>query len=549
MRHPCPIPPEKMTCNDPRYKQLYSFGSMCDNAGEGNNIYCNPTFGQWYKSQVLALEAADKDGDSNVPIYSHEFSKGSTRKYTTCSGLAMANHVRRTKEKFIYWFIREGRLVNFFVDFDMSYSEMTPASRQTRCLNYAMEEFLVCFDLALKQQRDEKHNPTFDFDLEYYISRLDGNRLGKESSHLIFHFKSLRLFKDYLHCKHFFAHVLEISNTRHKTKDTNPLYFKAEETQDFRCIADISVYTKNRNWRCISCSKNKANVKDISGALYPVCPSRIETGELICTDISCSYHAQNKFSDSEWCENDPMFIPRTQGGRQMVPIVLEVKALDIGDFKYSGAKRDNSMAFTHNLSMGAFYESRMNMDSNMGGNNNNNNNNNINNASTVLPDTPPLHRTVTIEPTAVDLARIGAAMITSVLKHKASVLRFMDDDFAMISTPTNFECCYKYKRISKRYTHDSKDPDAVLQKTKHLSNHVFFLLKIDHPLPVVYIHCTDDECKEYISAIKRGAVKDFQIQKLRLDNVSDELKQEYERLSLQMMMNTVINSRVFTVMK
>lgn len=546
MQHPCPIPPEKMTCNDPLYKQLYSFGAMCANAGEGNKIYCEPTFGQWYKSQALALEAADKDGDSNVPIYSHEFSTGSTRKYTTCSGLAMANHVRRTKEKFIYWFIREGRLVNFFVDFDLSYSEMTPESRQTRCLNLAMKEFLLCFELALKEQRDDKHNVTFDFDLEYYVSRMDGNRPGKESSHLIFHFKSLRMFKDFLHCKHFFAHVLEISNNRHKNKDTNPLYFKHAETKEFRCIADISVYTKNRNWRCISCSKNKANPKEISGALYPVCPSRLETGDLICSDVTCSYHALNKFTDSEWCENDPMFIPRTQTGRQMVPVVLEVKPLDIGDFKYSGVKRDNSTAFNSKLSTGAFYESRMNMDSNMGVDNNNNN---TNNAHTILPDTPPSDRTVTIAPTVLDLARIGAAMIGSVIGHKATVQRFIDEDFAMISTPTNKSCCYKYKRITKRYIYDPTDPDAVLQTVKHISNHVYFLLRIDHPLPVVYIHCTDEDCREFIFAIKRGEIKDFPIQKLRLDSAPMHLKCEYEKMSLGMLMNTVVNSRVFTTMK
>ena len=531
----CPIPTEKLTKNTPDYKETYSFGENIQGC-RYNEVYSLSNYVRMLGEQDMAFVLRPKD--LPIPIFTWEKPVRAARLFTICSLKAMCDLIRSSGRRFFYYHITQMDPCHFYMDFDLSYDDVHPDYAGKRCVNGAIAEGLECVDVAIAHQRDEAKNAAFAGVTGYTISRLDANKPGKESTHLVLHFNGLHMFENYLHAQYFCALVLHISNTRHPERKDNPNYYFHRKSQTFRSILDFSVFSINRNWRCVGCYKNREDTAKIAGPLYPPCG----TTKLICDILGCPYHTSKCFSDAEFLENSPTFVPRDLATGEPRPIkFLTLPKYEMPDLRRSGGPQPAGRG------QGRITTFMGGGDSSMGGGSGNNSRSTM---AMYTPTTSTLGFATGEENVFAERRHIFSLIARMLSKIKGTDVvyrRLVSDEFARLASNSDHECVYKYKLEHMGYTPAAGE---VLRTEPHDSNHIHYYARIHLPAPAIYVHCTSLNCKKFINDLQgenyRNSVG-FAIQTVDVDvEGNEELMALYRTLVRAYMLKQVFPDDLLT---
>lgn len=517
MQVPCPIPPEKLTKNAPDYLETYSLGEDIPGCA-ANQIYSADNFVEMVPEQKTTFDLRPED--CRIPIFTWEKPTKGGRTFTICSRRAMCNIIRGTTRRFFYWQITQLDPCHFYLDFDFTYADADMAVSGPRCVNAAIKEILECIDIAIARLRDELGNHSFQGVTGYTISRLDANKDTKESTHLNIHFNDLHMFGDYMQAQHFCALVLQISNERHPDRKTNPVYYYHAKNREYKSMLDFSCFMSiNRNWRCIACFKNKPDASKISGPMFPPCGNP----NLVCDTVDCRSHVRHEFTEAEFCENDPTFIPRNPlTGYPRLIHVLTVPRYDMPDI---GRSRPHPIVSPAGLAM---TQSSITGFLDGGGNST---------GSALQSPYGGIGSDELSNTTSSDLFAerrnimcLVATMISRIRDTPVEFARFISAEFARLSSNQDKRCVYKYKVEHKRCRR-SQIPEIP---EEHDSNHIQYCVRINLPAPSVYIHCLSPVCSKFIASLrdKDNQLRfDFEIQMLDVNTPENaELMATYTEL-------------------
>jgi len=548
-----------LTKNLPRADVLFNLGTDIPGC-KYNEVYTMDNFVSYLPRQYMVLNLAkgmapdegsdDDDDDDNdkfdnngndlqIPIFGRQiYGKDRGYEYTICSYRA----IMKTDFVYVNAMFRMGIPLHFYADFDLSIGEVEIETKDgepiVKNVASAMKEALECIDIVIKEEREVYKNPTFAcFDGKYTVSVTYGHREAKESAHIIFHMTGLRMFEDVMHCKYFYYKMLQVSNRRYpNNKRDNPLYFKKQKTGEYVCIMDSGVYTKNRMFRHVGQIKIKADPYPNNGALYPDCGSPT----LVCRNPTCIYHVYRQISEFDFCINDARFIPRNSHGVPFMVERIKMPKLDNPDSRSSrnlfaaaavyGNQGDASlMNFLSggSSSRRAFESPIMPSGMSLGGlsdtnpadlSNSNFANDNMRqgivNASTLYM----MRR---------DIMNMIASMITAKTKYKCTFKDFnpkaKNQEVGLI-TSDSLMCPYLGKRENPRYT-----PTNVVP-VKHETNHIYYIVALNLPMPTVLINCSSPVCSPYVKELSKKDAKErlgFEHMKLNLDDLPEAVKEAY----------------------
>jgi hypothetical protein len=521
-----------LTKNTADYLQTYSFGADITGCA-ANQIYSADNFVEMVPEQKTTFDLRPED--CRIPIFTWEKPTKGGRTFTICSRKAMCDLIRSTQRRFFYWQITQLDPCHFYLDFDLTYDEADMTVTGPRCVNAAIAEILVCMHVAIERLRDVLGNASFQNVEGYTISRLDANKDSKESTHLNIHFDGMHMFADYMQAQHFCALIMQITNEHYPDRKNNPVYFFHTKTKDYKSILDFGCFLSvNRNWRCIGCFKNKPDPSKIGGPLFPPCGNP----NLICDDVNCRSHVRHEFTDAEFCENDPTFIPRNLVTGYPLPIhALRVPRYDMPDIGRSKP---------HNLS------------SPVGVNSNNTQSLITGFYATGDSNAMPAGDTMDILDESSNMAAsdfynerrhimtLVAAMISRMRNTPVEFARFIKPEFARLSANQDKMCVYKYKTENKRCRRD-QIPDVI---EPHESNHIQFCVRINLPSPLVYIHCRDPECAKFIASLADKANRerfDYEVQMLDVNTPENaEMMNAYVELVKSYMLKCVYADSLLT---
>ena len=191
----------------------------------------------WFTKQEDAIQCSSSIQNSKV--FSYEVSKSGQRKFVTCSASAFWEFYKRLplEKKNHYEVLVEGSPVKLF--FDLEFWKQNNSEKD----GLEMIEYLVT---AVSKTLNEKHSIKSRPD---DVLSLDSSSSEKFSCHLIF---QQCVFPNIGKCKDFVTELLNSLNL----KEVEDHLLKVQDREgNTKLFIDLSVYSKNRNFRLLGSSK------------------------------------------------------------------------------------------------------------------------------------------------------------------------------------------------------------------------------------------------------------------------------------------------------
>jgi len=490
-----------------------------------SDVYTNKNFRGWCKGQDDGMRQRKATGvptplfarDGRAFVGANGKEMRGHKMYTSCSWSEMLHMIRtlpplqRNFYELVYYDDKAGAgdPVNIYMDADLTFEDVE-GEIPPDVMDDVYEEIFTCIELAIEKLAEMGAGgwhtawKRADFVVNTMVADVPGKKISR---HYLIHFPGNAMVKDVVHLKNFMKLVMDIHYQRIEFDKRNScMHYFHKRDKAFRSIIDVSVYSKMRPYRMISCVKCKL---DANACLWPLAPACTHQGS--CEDALCFYRYLKKTDERDFLANLITYVPPGPDGKP-----IDVPLLELPDVPTPWLKHNDPCNTHRSHRLASYFPARTQAGPRAA----------AAAAAAAATSVSPVSYTIALgtrpdwrelfdvrDDTDVSDESDGdqPARKKPRLASVPTIESIMYDIATAIQTQTGDICTVVNDHVKQEGTAFIRSDSKVCpyECREHSSNHISYIVSLNLPLPSVYVRCLDPNCKGRIDAgeVKRVFIK------------------------------------------
>lgn len=520
----------------------------------GSSVYTASNFLDWKKNQDLAYVQREQSKVA-MPVFAHDngaylkngIEQKGSKKYAAHSWATMLHKIRsapatlRTYYELVYYDTakNEGTPVNLFADADLDYSDVV-GKLPDDIMEIVRVEFFACIELVIAQlvAEGERGWTTAWTQRDFEVHELCADIPGvKGSRHYIMHLPGHAMFRDVVHLKYFMARVMATHHARfNMDKEASPFYYFSKRYQAWVNIIDLGVLSRNRAFRMIGCVKARTDAKKRAYPLAPPC----DHGDVSCADANCFYRHQFKVRERDFLASLITFITPGPDGLPVAVPLLDVSEVVIPwhkahDHTIQGPRpvptsgRARAVATTGRPRLFSMFSGNSSSPVTVThglGHHRRSWREIFGIPAEIEPEPGPASKRVRLGDGAGDGSVDVASQDRGSSSGPPSLRSIMDAIVAALASHTGNQCFVDSVNDEGSALVRVNSKACPYKGSDHTNNHIAYMIRLSLPVPIVYLHCYSQICKD---KIKDGEAKKvfIQLDPDKLDDVCHAIRRYF----------------------